>query len=125
MHHRYKAEFCNPDSPNEKGNVENKVGYLRRNYLLPPPEISDLEAFNKKLLEKCMADLEREHYVKKEPMQELFAAEREGLIPLPRERFRVFMLEKVKTDKYSFVHYSGLIYCRLLPLRSFRFYSGF
>ena len=32
MHHRFKAEFCNPDSPNEKGNVENKVGYLRRNY---------------------------------------------------------------------------------------------
>ena len=27
MHHRFKAEFCNPDSPNEKGNVENKVGY--------------------------------------------------------------------------------------------------
>ena len=39
MHHRFKAEFCNPDSPNEKGNVENKVGYLRRNYLLPPPMI--------------------------------------------------------------------------------------
>ena len=22
MHHRFKAEFCNPDSPQEKGNVE-------------------------------------------------------------------------------------------------------
>jgi hypothetical protein len=31
MHRRFKAEFCNPDSPNEKGNVENKAGYIRRN----------------------------------------------------------------------------------------------
>ena len=52
MHHRYKAEFCNPDSPHEKGNVENKVGYLRRNYLLPPPKIENLEAYNEELLQK-------------------------------------------------------------------------
>jgi len=25
MHHRFKGEFCNPESPQEKGNVENKV----------------------------------------------------------------------------------------------------
>ncbi len=66
LHHRFKAEFCNPDSPQEKGSVENKVGYLRRNYLLPPPKIENLEAFNAHLLDVCMADLQREHYVKKE-----------------------------------------------------------
>lgn len=107
MHHRFKAEFCNPDSPNEKGNVENKVGYLRRNYLLPPPRIEDMEAFNRNLLEQCMVDLQREHYVKKEQIADLFAAEQEALIPLPHERFRVFTLEKVKTDKYSFIHFDS------------------
>jgi len=107
MHHRFKAEFCNPDSPQEKGNVENKVGYLRRNFLLPPQKIEDLEAFNRNLLEKCMADLQREHYVKKEQMNQLFAAEQEALVPLPRERFRVFTLEKVKTDKYSFIRFDN------------------
>jgi len=105
MHHRFKAEFCNPDSPHEKGNVENKVGYLRRNYLLPPPVIEDLEGFNAELLKQCTSDLQREHYTKKELISELFAAEQEALIPLPRERFRVFTLEKVKTDKYSFIHF--------------------
>jgi transposase len=107
MHHRFKAEFCNPDSPNEKGNVENKVGYLRRNYLLPPPAIGDLDEFNRKLLKRCMADLRREHYVKKEQISDLFAHEQEALIPLPRERFRVFDLEKVKTDKYSFIQFDN------------------
>ena len=105
MHHRFKADFCNPDSPHEKGNVENKVGYLRRNYLLPPPLIENLDEFNQSLLEQCMADLQREHYVKKEQIIDLFRAEQEVLIPLPRERFRVFALEKVKTDKYSFIHF--------------------
>jgi len=105
MHHRFKADFCNPDSPNEKGNVENKVGYLRRNYLLPPPKIEDLEAFNRELLDKCMTDMEREHYVKKEQICDLFKSETEVLHPLPRERFRVFKLEKMKVDKYSFIHF--------------------
>jgi transposase len=107
MHYRFKAEFCNPDSPHEKGNVENKVGYIRRNYLLPPPLIEDLDAFNKHLLERCMKDLEREHYMKKEPIIDLFNSEREVMIPLPRERFRVFSLEKVTTDNYSFIRFDN------------------
>jgi transposase len=110
MHHRFKADFCNPDSGHEKGNVENKVGYLRRNYLLPPPMIEDLEAFNRVLLDKCMADLEREHYMKKEPIMDLFNAECEALIPLPRERFRVFTLETAITDKRSFIRYDNNFY---------------
>jgi hypothetical protein len=105
MHHRFKAEFCNPDSPREKGNVENKVGYIRRNYLLPPPKIDNLDEFNQQLPERCMGDLNREHYVKKEQISELFNAEQKALIPLPSERFRVFELAKVKTDKYSFIHF--------------------
>jgi hypothetical protein len=67
----------------------------------------DLEKFNAELLEKCMCDLEREHYVKKESILKLFSVERESLIPLPREAFRVFTLEKVKTDKYSFIQYEN------------------
>jgi hypothetical protein len=105
MHHRFKAEFCNPDSPNEKGNVENKAGYIRRNYLLPPPKIEDPEAFNQTLLQTCSKDMERGHYAKKEQISMLFSAGQEALIPLPRERFRVFTLEKAKTDKYSFIAY--------------------
>jgi hypothetical protein len=110
MHHGFKAEFCNPDAPQEKGNVENKVGYIRRNYLLPPPQIEsheDVERLNKKLLDDCMRDLNREHYVKKEQISDLFAEEQKALIRLPREPFRVFRLEKAKTDGYSFVRFDN------------------
>ena len=105
MHHRFKADFCNPDSPNEKGNVENKVGYLRRNYLLPPPEIEDLDKFNSEILIKCTEDMNREHYIKKEPIKTLFDEDLSAFIPLPKEKFRIFELLKVKTDKYSFIHF--------------------
>jgi transposase len=110
MHHRFKADFCNPDSAKEKGNVENKVGYIRRNFLLPPPAINDLEGFNRELLERCTVDLERGHYVKEEQISRLFIAEKDALIPLPRERFRVFALEKVKADDYSFIRFDNRRY---------------
>ena len=110
LHYRFKAEFCNPDSPQEKGNVERKVGYIRGNYLLPPPKITTLEelnAFNRQLLENCLQDMEREHYAKKDLISELFETDKTALLPLPVERYRIFTLEKVKTDRYSFVRFEN------------------
>ena len=46
LHYRFQADFCNPASGNEKGNVENKVGYIRRNFFVPMPVIPDFNAYN-------------------------------------------------------------------------------
>ena len=51
LHYRFQAEFCNPASGNEKGNVENKVGTIRRNLFVPAPTYHDVEDFNRKLLD--------------------------------------------------------------------------
>ena len=45
LHYRFQADFCNPASGNEKGNVENKVGYSRRNAFVPVPTIADFPFF--------------------------------------------------------------------------------
>lgn len=37
QHYRTQARYCNPYSGNEKGNVENAVGFLRRNLMVPEP----------------------------------------------------------------------------------------
>ncbi|GHV12151.1 hypothetical protein FACS1894219_04540 [Clostridia bacterium] len=63
--------------------------------------------FNRKLLDTCKSDLKRVHYVKKELICGLFKAEQEALIPLTRERFKVFARKKTKTDKYSFIHFAS------------------
>ena len=51
----------NPDAGHEKGNVENKVGYLRRNELVPVPRFQSLAKENKSLLGRCDKDMQREH----------------------------------------------------------------
>ena len=107
LHHKFKASFCNPNKGNEKGNVENKVGYKRRNYMVPVPIITDLNEYNKKLFEICEADIKREHYEKKELICDLFEEDKLELLPLPKIPFKVIRLEKVKTDNYSFVRFEN------------------
>lgn len=36
-HYEFSISFCNPDSGHEKGNVENKIGYSRRNFFVSLP----------------------------------------------------------------------------------------
>ena len=61
-HYGFRYRFMNPESGWEKGSVENKVGYVRRNFLVPPPRFTNLADFNKELLEEADRDMEREHY---------------------------------------------------------------
>lgn len=56
LHYRFQADFCNPRSGNEKGNVENKVGYSRRNAFVPVPTITSFEDFNESLWDWCEKD---------------------------------------------------------------------
>jgi len=100
-HHGFEAVFCNPASGNEKGNVENKVGYHRRNFLVPVPEFDDLEKYNKQLFQRCRQDMERKHYSKGRPITELFEEDREACLRLPSVEFDVCTYESVKTDAYG------------------------
>jgi len=103
LHHRFKADFCNPNSGNEKGNVENKVGYTRRNMLVPVPVITDFEAFNEELLRRCNEDHEREHYEHGVLIRELWDDEKRNLLTLPEYEYAVFSYESRKVDKYGFI----------------------
>jgi len=100
-HYGFSVTFCNPASGNEKGNVENKVGYVRRNFLVPMPVVGDLSAWNGSLLARCEEDFDRPHYKKGATIGELFAADRKALAPLPAKPFNVERYEKVMTDGYG------------------------
>ena len=103
LHYRFQAEFCNPASGNEKGNVENKVGYSRRNALVPVPTITSFEEFNEYLWEWCEKDAEREHYRHKVSIRELWEEERSSLLVLPEHPFPVFRYAVFSVNKYGFV----------------------
>jgi transposase len=103
LQHRFETDFYNPVSGNEKGNVENKVGYTRRNLLVPVPTITDFAAFNEELFARCEADHEREHYRHKVNIRNLWAEEKEKLLTLPAYEYGVFRYESLSVNKTGFV----------------------
>ena len=100
-HYCFTAAFCNVASGHEKGSVENKVGYHRRNLFVPLPKVDDLRAFNRQLLIRCDKDMDRPHYTKQSSIQELFKEDRQNLLPLPAEPFDCSKLVTVRTNSMA------------------------
>lgn len=100
-HYNFTSVFCNADAGHEKGNVENKVGYSRRNMLVPIPEFGSIEDFNKELLDKCGKDMDRKHYRKDKLISELFEEDIQNLNPLPSAGFNTETRLALRTDAYG------------------------
>ncbi len=102
-HYRFQPVFMNPESGWEKGNVENKVGYLRRNELVPIPAFDDLSDYNRELLDRCDRDMAREHYEYDDGtwISDLFEEDREALLQLPDKAFNTARYETARTNKYG------------------------
>ena len=52
-HYAFRTDFCNIASGNEKGLVENLVGYARRNFMVPVPRVADINELNETLIKAC------------------------------------------------------------------------
>jgi transposase len=100
-HYGFSVSFCNPASGHEKGHVENKVGYLRRNFFVPIPVVESLASWNEQLLRLAEKDFQRPHYKKGLQIAELFKEERRHLGPLPAKPFSVERFSRVHTDGYG------------------------
>jgi transposase len=53
-HYAFQTDFCNIASGNEKGLVENLVGFARRNFMVPVPRVKTIAELNQKLLKDCI-----------------------------------------------------------------------
>ena len=82
-HYLFDYHFCRVRRPNEKGVVEGVVKYSRRNFLVPVPQVKDLEELNVKLEEMCRKDLERRLRGKGAIKEALLAEERKVFHDLP------------------------------------------
>ncbi|MCR1900126.1 IS21 family transposase [Irregularibacter muris] len=109
-HYGFTIKFCNPASGNEKGNVENKVGTIRRNLFVPEPTILDIKAFNTMLLEKCLKRNKEIHYRFKEPIEKLFEEEKSLMAPVNKVPFDTAKYETRKVNKYGLIHYLACCY---------------
>jgi len=56
-HYGFSSTYCNLASGNEKGSVENAVGYCRRNYLPGCPSYDSFDMVNEYLEQRCLDHL--------------------------------------------------------------------
>jgi transposase len=81
--YRFEALFANVAAGWEKGSVENLIGYARRNYFVPLPEGTDLEAINAELNQSCLLDQQRIMAGRTDTITSRLVFERSQLGPLP------------------------------------------
>lgn len=108
-HYGLDYTFTNPRSGNEKGNVENKVGFHRRNLFVPVPSFHDVAAFNRRLLGDCLNLSEgKRHYRLGTPESELFGEDRGALSPLPPAAFSCVRWETRRCSKQGVFTIGGV-----------------
>lgn len=66
-----------------------------------------MPAFNARLLERCLALGDKDHYRKGGRETDLFAEDRKALLALPEARFDVAAWKRMKADKYGIVTVEG------------------
>jgi hypothetical protein len=86
-HYLFEEHFCLPARPNEKGVVEGIVRYARGNFLVPVPQVRDLEELNAKLREACERDPGRKLRGNRAVKRELLGEERAVMLPVPAAPF--------------------------------------
>jgi transposase len=100
-HYGFKSVFCNPASGNEKGNVENKCGYTRRNFCVPIPIFDSFEKLEKELDERSSLDMNRAHYQKGTTIKELWEEEKLSLKKFPTNPYQVYRLDSMLVNNYG------------------------
>jgi transposase len=104
-HFLFEHHFCLVRRANEKGHVEGLVGFARRNFMVPVPQIDDLEEFNEQLAQSCRVDLERRLRGQPTTKQGLLEEEQQALLPLPKQSFEARRVEQAKANSLSLVRF--------------------
>ena len=79
--------------------MENAVGFLRRNLMVPEPEAATLAGLNEVLMARCEALATTTHYRKGVTLSELFAQDVVASLALPGVGFDPVRYESRKADK--------------------------
>jgi transposase len=105
-----EVRFCNPYSGNEKGSVENAVGFLRRNPMVPMPRAESLEALTRMLLERCASLAQQRHHRKDGTVCALFEQDKARMLALPGVSFDPVRWETRHADSLGIVTVDGARY---------------
>jgi transposase len=104
-HYLFTHHFCRVGRGNEKGHVENHVGYSRRNLLVPVPSFASWAALNEYLAACCYADLFRRVRGKVGTKAERLVEDRAALLELPSEAFEPRRVVQGHANSLSLVRF--------------------
>lgn len=104
-HYLFKEHFCLAARGNEKGVVEGMVAYSRSNFLVPVPQVSDLEELNARLEVSCREDLKRQLRGKTQPKAALLAEEQQMMLDLPGVPFEACRTRSARANSLSLVRF--------------------
>ena len=118
-HYVFATDFCNVASGNEKGLVENLVGYSRNNFLVPVPRVDSMDALNEQLLESCL-QYRNTHKVqsRSQTVKEMFTTEQSCLHPVAPYRYETAKITTPTVGDYSTVRFDRNEYS--VPVRFLR-----
>ena len=102
-HYLFESRFCNPREAHEKGLVENLVGYARRNFLVPVPEVDSFQELNDLLRQRCLAEARRRLRGETQTIGELWKQDRAHLLTLPAHPFPCCRTVPVRPNRLSMV----------------------
>lgn len=104
-HYLFASHFCTPGQGHEKGRVEEGVGFGRRNFMVPIPDVSSFDELNAHLLAACLEDDRR--CIDRQPLTigEAWEIEKPYLLPLPEKDFECCVVNTVTLNGFGQVEF--------------------
>ena len=104
-HYLFESRFCTPGQGHEKGRVEGGVGFGRRNFMVPPPEVASFAELNTQLLQACREDDARR--IDRQPLTigEAWKSEQPYLRALPGKDFECCVSTAVTLNGFGQVEF--------------------
>ena len=115
-HYLFEEHFCRVYRPNEKGAVESDVRYGRQNFLVPVPQVRELEELNAELVDRCRADLSGQSRGKAGRRGERLIEDQAAFRPLPAVPFDACRKVSTTASSLSLVRFDRNDYS--VPVRS-------
>jgi transposase len=109
-HYGFRIRLCNPSKPNEKGTVENGVGYVRREAFSLRKDFATIEEANEYLSRECDQINSELPQTRRETREKALEKERESFRPLPQGEWDNYQTEIRHINKYSMIAVDGHTY---------------
>ena len=115
-HYCFETVFCNPASGNEKGLVENLVGWTRRNTFVPIPHVEGMDELNELTKQQCCSYI-KSHKIQQKPqsVNHMLTIDKGMLLPLPGCRYDASRSTECRVNSYATVRFESNNYS--VPVR--------